>query len=158
MMKYNKNMIIGLVVVIIAVLIVFSLKNDDSVTPQTLSTAGQVKELEGVKITVLQDGTGPEAVVGDTISINYSSMFTDGRVFDSSTDPSFEHVKPFSFTLGSGQVIKGWDTGIVGMKVGEKRKLEVAPEYAYGEKGIINILPPNTPVDFEIELVSIGTE
>jgi FKBP-type peptidyl-prolyl cis-trans isomerase len=77
-------------------------------------------------------------------------------VFDSNVDPKFQHVEPFIFNLGAGQVIPGWDKGIVGMKVGEKKTLTIAPEDAYGANGVGGVIPPNATLIFDVELVSIN--
>src|SRR3990167_2203091 len=95
------------------------------------------------------------AEAGNTVSVNYTGRLADGTVFDSNVDPKFGHVEPFEFTLGGGQVIKGWDVGIVGMKVGEKRNLAISPELAYGEAGAGAIIPPNATLNFEVELLSV---
>ena len=89
--------------------------------------------------------------------MNYTGKLSDGTVFDSNVDPKFNHVEPFTFNLSAGQVIKGWDTGIVGMKVGEKRVLEIEPAYAYGEQGI-GPIPPNATLIFEVELLAINNQ
>src|SRR3989344_5733761 len=81
------------------------------------------------------------AKAGDVVSMNYTGKLADGTVFDSNTDPKFGHVTPFEFTLGSGQVIPGWDKGIVGMKIGEKKQLEIPPEDAYGKFGVPGVIP-----------------
>jgi FKBP-type peptidyl-prolyl cis-trans isomerase len=96
------------------------------------------------------------AQVGDKVSMNYTGRLQDGTVFDSNVDPKFQHVKPFVFTLGAGQVIPGWDKGIVGMKVGEKKTLTVAPEDAYGANGVPGVIPPNSTLIFDVELISIN--
>jgi FKBP-type peptidyl-prolyl cis-trans isomerase FkpA len=95
-------------------------------------------------------GTGPEAKVGDRISVHYTGWLTDNTKFDSSLDSN----QPYEFVLGQGDVIKGWDTGLVGMKVGGKRKLTIPPEMAYGEQGS-GPIPPNSTLIFEVELLSI---
>ena len=110
---------------------------------------------EGVKITILKEGTGSVAKAGDTVAMNYTGTFLDGKTFDSNVDPKFNHVQPFVFTLGVGQVIKGWDVGVAGMKVGEKRKLEIKSEFAYGANGAGSAIPPNTDLVFEVELLGI---
>lgn len=110
---------------------------------------------EGVKITILKEGTGSVAKAGDAVAMNYTGTFLDGKAFDSNVDPKFGHVEPFVFTLGVGQVIKGWDVGVAGMKVGEKRKLEIKSEFAYGANGAGNTIPPNTDLVFEVELLGI---
>jgi FKBP-type peptidyl-prolyl cis-trans isomerase len=98
---------------------------------------------------------GTIAKTGDTVSMNYTGRLTNGTVFDSNVDPKFNHVQPFTFTLGAGQVIPGWDKGIVGMKVGEKKTLTIPPEDAYGASGAGGVIPPNATLIFEVELLSI---
>ena len=125
-------------------------------TAQTEVKKGEeVKSVDGVKITIEKEGTGYRVVKsGDTIAVNYTGTFTDGKAFDSNVDPSFKHVEPFVFPVGAGRVIKGWDVGVVGMKLGEVRKLELAPEVAYGSSGQGSI-PPNTALVFEVQLLGI---
>ena len=96
-----------------------------------------------------------EAKAGDMVSVNYTGRFEDGTVFDSNVDPQFGHPVPFEFVLGSGQVIPGWEEGIVGMKVGEKRILTIPPEDAYGAEGVPGVIPPNATLYFEVELLAI---
>ena len=95
-------------------------------------------------------GTGTEAVPGKTVSVNYTGTLTNGTKFDS----SYDRNQPFSFTLGGGQVIKGWDEGVVGMKVGGKRKLVIPPELGYGNQ-VVSTIPANSALVFEIELLSV---
>jgi len=104
-----------------------------------------------LKIEVLKEGTGKLADDGDTVSVHYTGTLEDGTKFDSSLDRG----EPFSFTIGAGQVIKGWDQGILGMKIGEKRKLTIASELAYGESGIPEAIPPGATLIFEVELLEI---
>lgn len=92
---------------------------------------------------------------GDTLVMNYTGKLTDGTVFDSNVLPEFGHVSPFEFTLGRGQVIKGWDEGLVGMKIGEKKTLTIPPEKGYGERGAGSKIPPNATLIFDVELVGI---
>ncbi len=111
-----------------------------------------------VYITINSKNKMPEekvAKVGDVVSMNYTGKLDGGTVFDSNVDPKFKHVEPFSFTLGAGQVIAGWDKGIVGMKVGEKKLLKIAPEDAYGTSGIPGVIPPNSTLNFDVELLQI---
>lgn len=91
---------------------------------------------------------------GDVLVMSYTGRLTDGTVFDSNVDPKFNHVEPFEFTLGAGQVIQGWDEGLVGMKVGEKKTLTVPPEKGYGSRAVGSI-PANSTLIFEVELISI---
>ncbi len=98
----------------------------------------------------LAPGKGDRAVqTGDTISVNYVGKLPDGKEFDSTA----KHGKPFDFTVGRG-VIPGWSQGVVGMKVGGKRKLTIPPSLAYGERGVPGAIPPNSTLTFEIELLS----
>ncbi len=111
-----------------------------------------------LKIEVLQQGTGVEAKNGDTVLVHYTGYFINGQVFDSSVGRG----EPFSFNLGAGGVIRGWDQGVLGMKVGEKRKLTVPSDLAYGVNGAKNpatgeyVILPNTPLIFEVEMIKIG--
>ena len=96
-------------------------------------------------------GTGDTAQTGDTVSVNYTGWLTDGTQFDS----SYDRGQPFTFQLGVGSVISGWDQGVVGMKVGGKRRLTIPPDLAYGASGRGSI-PPNATLIFEVELVEIN--
>ena len=99
--------------------------------------------------------SGEVAKTGDTVAMNYTGRLENGTVFDSNVDPNFKHVEPFVFTLGGGQVIAGWDKGIVGMKVGEKKTLTIAPQDGYGASGIPGVIPPNSTLIFDVELLAI---
>jgi FKBP-type peptidyl-prolyl cis-trans isomerase len=104
---------------------------------------------------VIQDlvlGTGDEAKAGQKISVHYTGTLLDGTKFDSSKDRD----KPFEFVLGKGQVIKGWDQGFAGMKVGGKRRLTIPPDLGYGETGSPPVIPPNAVLRFEVELLSVA--
>lgn len=121
---------------------------DDSQNAQ----AQQSNINDNVQIETLAEGIGDEvAKVGDLVSVNYKGELEDGTVFDS----SYENGEPITFPLGQNQVIAGWERGILGMKVGEKRKLVIPPSLAYGENGMGSAIPPNSTLIFEVELVSI---
>lgn len=96
-------------------------------------------------------GSGDEAVAGKTISVHYTGTLENGAKFDSSLDRG----QPFEFTLGAGQVIKGWDEGVAGMRVGGKRKLTIPSELGYGEAGSPPSIPPNSTLVFEVELLAV---
>jgi FKBP-type peptidyl-prolyl cis-trans isomerase len=100
----------------------------------------------------LKVGTGREAKTGDTVHVQYTGTLTNGKKFDSSYDHGGD---PFKFTIGNSEVIKGWDQGVPGMKVGGKRKLRIPSDLGYGDKGSGPDIPPNAGLVFEIELVSI---
>lgn len=105
-----------------------------------------------LKIETLKAGTGDRVTkVGDGISVHYTGTLIDGTKFDSSLDRG----EPFRFDLGAGQVIKGWDQGLVGMKVGEKRKLTIPPGLGYGAQAVGNKIPANSTLIFEVELLEI---
>ena len=112
----------------------------------------QQKTPEGLQIEVLQAGRGAGAKAGDTLSVHYTGTLEDGRKFDSSLDRG----QPFSFQLGAGRVIRGWDEGLAGMKVGEKRRLTIPPALGYGSRGAGAAIPPNATLIFEVELLGIN--
>ena len=98
----------------------------------------------------LQVGDGAEAVAGKTVEVHYTGWLLDGKQFDSSKGRG-----PFTFALGGGQVIKGWDQGVVGMKVGGKRKLTIPPELGYGLRGYPGVIPAQATLVFEVELLAV---
>jgi FKBP-type peptidyl-prolyl cis-trans isomerase FkpA len=97
-------------------------------------------------------GTGTAAASGQKVTVHYTGWLTNGTKFDSSKDRG----DPFVFPLGKGQVIKGWDQGVQGMKVGGKRKLTIPPEMGYGSRGAGGVIPPNATLVFEVELLGVG--
>jgi FKBP-type peptidyl-prolyl cis-trans isomerase FkpA len=105
----------------------------------------------GLQVIDEEIGTGQEAKPGDTVSVNYTGWLANGEKFDS----SYDRNQAFDFVLGAGNVIKGWDEGVAGMKVGGKRKLIIPPDLAYGANGYPPVIPPNATLTFEVELVAI---
>ncbi len=111
----------------------------------------EVTTKSGLKYVELKEGDGKEAKAGDTVSVHYTGWLKDGKKFDSSLDRG----QPFSFKLGAGMVIKGWDEGVAGMKVGGKRKLIIPPDLGYGQRGAGNVIPPGAELTFEVELLKV---
>lgn len=147
-MTRNKWIAVAIGVVLVAFFLYgnafMSLFNQQDNTPQMEQTTGVTKE----DIVV---GQGAEAMPGDTITVHYIGTLTSGQVFDSSRDRN----QPFTFVLGAGQVIRGWDEGVAGMKVGGKRRLVISPEYAYGSNAV-GTIPPNSTLIFEVELLNVA--
>jgi len=110
-----------------------------------------VADVTELKMDDSKVGTGAEAVAGKRVTVHYTGWLTNGTKFDSSKD----HGQPFSFQLGAGQVIKGWDQGVAGMKVGGVRKLTIPPSMGYGDRGAGGIIPPNATLVFEVELLGV---
>jgi FKBP-type peptidyl-prolyl cis-trans isomerase FkpA len=105
----------------------------------------------GIQIEELREGAGAEARAGNTVTVHYVGTLTDGQKFDSSRDRG----KGFTFKLGAGQVIQGWDLGVAGMRIGQMRKLTIPPELAYGARGFPPVIPPNSTLVFEVELLAV---
>lgn len=145
----KKIILIAVLLLIAAGLVFFFVFNKKQKNEPLPEETNQMTEL--LKIETLKEGTGEAAKNGDFVSVHYTGTLLNGTKFDSSIDRG----EPFSFVLGAGKVIAGWEQGILGMKVGEKRKLTIAPELAYGTAGAGAIIPPNATLIFEVELLEI---
>jgi peptidyl-prolyl cis-trans isomerase A (cyclophilin A) len=110
-----------------------------------------MKTQSGLEYIEVEAGTGVQAEAGKTVSVHYTGKFQDGRVFDS----SIPRGEPINFKLGAGQVIKGWDEGIALMKVGGKAQLIIPSQLAYGDRGAGGVIPPNSTLVFDVELVAV---
>ena len=108
--------------------------------------------MDQLKVEDVVVGNGAEATSGQKVTVHYTGWLTNGTMFDSSKDRRV----PFVFNLGKGQVIKGWDEGVKGMKVGGKRKLTIPPAMGYGSRGAGGVIPPNATLVFEVELLGVG--
>ena len=116
------------------------------------TAAKEVTTPTGLKYVDVVVGTGAAAENGKTVAVHYTGWLTDGTKFDSSLDRG----QPITFVLGTGRVIKGWDEGVKGMKVGGKRKLTIPPDLGYGANGYPPVIPPNSTLKFDVELMSVN--
>lgn len=119
--------------------------------PKEAATVTKVKTASGLEYIDTKEGTGAIPKTGQNVSVHYTGTLKDGTKFDSSVDRG----QPFSFTIGVGQVIKGWDEGVATMKVGGKRRLIIPSNLGYGERGAGNVIPPNSELHFDVELLGI---
>jgi FKBP-type peptidyl-prolyl cis-trans isomerase FkpA len=126
--------------------------NAQTNTSPTKVTGKPTSTASGLQYWDITVGTGATAVAGKPVSVHYTGWLTDGKKFDSSLDRG----QPFTFPLGGGKVIKGWDEGVAGMKVGGKRQLRIPPELGYGARGAGGVIPPNATLIFDVELLDVG--
>jgi FKBP-type peptidyl-prolyl cis-trans isomerase len=150
--------------IVLTIFAVFALaagcgNSNKSNTPSQPSTSGPMKvngqpttTASGLQYWDIVDGTGATAAPGSTVKVHYTGFLTTGEKFDSSRDRG----EPFSFPLGAGQVIKGWDEGVAGMKVGGQRQLRIPPDLGYGAAGAGGAIPPNATLIFDVELLDAG--
>ena len=153
----NKKPLIITLLVLIAlsllmwVVVFFSQKTDSPNFVTNIISEAKISSMQGLKIETLRDGTGDGARKGDRVIIRYVGTFKDGTEFDSNLNDS----QPLTFVLGQNKVIQGWEMGILGMKMGEKRRLTVPSSLAYGKTGRPPLIGPNTALIFEVELMGI---
>jgi FKBP-type peptidyl-prolyl cis-trans isomerase len=159
-MKTSSKIIFVIILIAIIVAAYFLFQNNPkSSTAAVLNSMDQNNtaqqsatsyDIQGMKVEILQRGSGAAAKAGDAVTVNYVGTLQDGTKFDSSIDRG----QPFQFTLGQNSVIQGWELGVVGMNVGEKRKLTIPPELAYGSQGAGGVIPPNATLNFEIDMLA----
>lgn len=159
----SKNAVIISVIILIVVVaggwyLLFANKNTvlESQTQQNEQQAEQplsTYDIQGMKVEILKEGSGEASKTGDLVTVDYTGTLQDGTKFDSSIDRG----QPFSFTLGQNRVIQGWELGVLGMKKGEKRRLTIPPELAYGESGAGGMIPGNATLTFVVDMIDIST-
>ena len=153
MFKYIFSKVIIYVIIlvfVVPVIILLLLGNASKQIPTPSATITETV-MDELKIEDIVVGTGLEATNGKKVTVNYSGTLVNGTKFDS----SYDRGVPFSFNLGAGEVIKGWDRGVAGMKVGGKRKLTIPSSLGYGEAGAGGLIPPNATLIFEVELLKV---
>lgn len=148
----KSTIILLILILILAFGIYVVIKPDAKPVQQQNQQNSNNFNIQGMKVEILQQGSGVEAKAGDHVYVHYTGTLENGTKFDSSVDRG----TPFDFDLGAGKVIQGWDLGVAGMKVGEKRKLTIPPELGYGDRAVGNIIPANATLLFDVELLKIG--
>jgi FKBP-type peptidyl-prolyl cis-trans isomerase len=154
----NKRVVLAILIAIIGVPMfgqTATRKSAPAARPNTTAptkvTGEGTKTPSGLQYWDIKVGTGQEAKSGDHVKVHYTGWLTSGKKFDSSVDAH----QPFDFTIGRGDVIKGWEEGVTGMKVGGKRQLRIPPDLAYGKEGYPGAIPPNATLIFDIQLLGI---
>ena len=146
---------LAVLILLLGVFAMTSGAQNDSSKPDTskpTAVSGKPKKMSGgLEYWDIQVGTGDTAVAGKQVTVHYTGWLTNGAKFDSSVDRG----QPFVFPLGAGRVIKGWDEGVAGMKVGGKRQLRIPPDLAYGSKSPGSSIPPNSTLVFDVELLGV---
>ena len=143
--------IMVILVVVVALVAFFAIQKSNKKTNTATGGGNMITTQSGLQYQDLVAGAGAEAVAGKSVTVHYTGTLQDGSQFDSSVDRN----QPFSFILGAGQVIPGWDEGVAGMKVGGKRKLVIPPGLAYGAQGYPPVIPANATLTFDVELLEV---
>ena len=136
---------------VIVVLVIFLLIKSNTKTDAPVVQNYKPEETNNIETNNMEEKISK---AGDVLVMNYTGRLENGTIFDSNILPEFNHVAPFEFVLGAGQVIQGWDEGLLGMKIGEKKTLVIPPEKGYGDRAI-SVIPANSTLIFEVELVDI---
>lgn len=153
-MLNKKYLFVGILIIFLTGVVIVGVANKNKAKPvatpfPTSTPSATITQMQTEDITV---GTGAEAFNGKSVTVNYVGTLVDGIKFDS----SYDRNEPFTFTLGAGEVIKGWDQGVLGMKVGGKRKLTIPSDLGYGVAGAGGVIPPNATLIFEVELLKVN--
>jgi FKBP-type peptidyl-prolyl cis-trans isomerase FkpA len=151
-MKSN-HLILTFLSVVVLVCVLFIAKK--KVFAQSVDLAKALKTDSGLQLVELTVGSGAEAKFGSTVNVHYTGWLFDGKNLGAKFDSSVDRGTPFQFMLGAGRVIKGWEEGVKGMKVGGKRKLIIPSELGYGTRGAGNVIPPNATLVFDVELLEV---
>jgi len=157
-MKKNILIIAIIILVIIAAIYLFGRggqnneRQNQTMENQNYQQVLNTYDIQGMKVEILKEGVGSEAKKGDKVSVHYTGTLVNGKKFDSSVDRG----EPFEFTLGENGVIQGWELGVLGMKLGEKRKLTIPPELGYGSQAVRDVIPADSTLIFEVELLGIN--
>ena len=150
-----RNIVIIVIVLLLIAGVFWFILNNKKNNPTTIEQDAMgelpITTINELQVTTVQNGSGPETKTGDTLSVHYIGLLQNGTKFDSSIDRG----APFEFTLGAGQVIKGWDQGLVSMRKGEKRNLIIPAHLAYGSVSPSPLIPAGSTLVFEVELLEI---